>query len=65
MKGYTMYEELANVARIFDNLEKKVERITESQSALRKKVDGSINASQDLLDCVTVKKNKRKKAHKK
>jgi hypothetical protein len=59
-----MYEELDNVVRIFNSLEKKVERITERQNDLGKKLDGSINKSQNLLDGVSVKKHKKKKTHK-
>lgn len=59
-----MYEELDNVVRIFNSLEKKTERITERQNDLSKKLDGSINKSQNLLDGVLVKKHNKKKTHK-
>lgn len=59
-----MCEELDNVVRIFNNLEKKVERMAESQKILSKKVDGSIKESQRFLDKVTVKSHKKKKSHK-
>jgi hypothetical protein len=59
-----MYEELDNVVRIFNSLEKKAERITERQNDLGKKLDGSINKSQNILDGVLVKKHKKKKTHK-
>lgn len=59
-----MYEELDNVVRIFNSLEKKAERMVENQTNLGKKVDGSIKNSQNFLDKVTVKKHKKKKSHK-
>jgi hypothetical protein len=59
-----MYEELDNVVRIFNSLEKKAERMVENQANLGKKVDGSIKNSQNFLDKMTVKKHKKKKSHK-